>query len=540
MNTTRRGFMQQSAALGASSAAPWLASLAAIGEASAQTLPNDYKALVCVFLAGGNDHANTMIPVDLSVDQLSKPGYDNYIQYRPEIAYQWDANKLGVNQPADKTVDLIPRGDRSSLPGALNMDLVKNLVATGVGLPAGRNFAFSPPLTELKKLYDNKQLAVVLNVGTLVEPTIGFRDPGNGSFSYFAYKADGSIDNTRQALLPPRLGSHNDQQLVWQSFKPEGASNGWGGKIADTTGGSPGNRVFSCISLAGNNVYLTGDLTLPYQVTSASSLSVPLGNLRTSVYGSAACANVLGQIITGQGLGTTSQSLLEKDLTAVVRRSISADDVLRNMPRLEGDGTYTNLNVICDPYNGIDLARQLRTVAHLIRNRDKLGATTGRQVFFVQIFTFDTHSGQNAEHPWLLRQVSLSLDAFMKDISGMGMANQVTAFTASDFGRTFNSNGDGTDHGWGGHHFVVGGAVKGGQFYGKAPTFVPNGPSAAGANYRDEDNGRGRLIPSTSVTQYAATLASWMGVLDSQLPSVLPNISSFNIPGWGTKLGFMG
>jgi len=560
MNTTRRGFMQQSAALGASTAAPWLASLAAIGEASAQTLPNDYKALVCVFLFGGNDHANTMIPVDIPANQLTKPladnvlkpGYDNYIKYRREIAYQWADNKLGVNPPGldpVPSVDLIPDTKRSSVPGALSMDVVKNLVVSGTNLPAGRNFAFSPPLTEMKQQFDAGKLAVLLNVGPLVEPTIGYRSPVDGTFYYLGCKADGTADATfntngsvstaRQALLPPRLGSHNDQQLVWQAFKPEGAANGWGGKIADQMGGSQGNRVFSCISVAGNNVYLTGDLTLPYQVTASNTMSVPLGSLRTSVYGSAASANVLGQIITGQGLGTTSQSLLEKDLTAVVRRSIAADDVLRNMPRMDGDGTYTNLNVICDPNNGIDLARQLRTVAHLIKNRDKLGATTGRQVFFVQLFTFDTHSNQNAEHPWLLRQLSLSLDAFMKDITAMGMANQVTAFTASDFGRTFNSNGDGTDHGWGGHHFVLGGAVNGGQFYGKAPTFVPDGPSAAGPNYRDEDNGRGRLIPSTSVVQYAATLASWMGVLDSQLPSVLPNVTSFNITGWNMKLGFM-
>jgi len=261
MNTTRRGFMQQSAALGASTAAPWLASLAAIGEASAQTLPNDYKALVCVFLFGGNDHANTMIPVDIPANQLTKPladnvlkpGYDNYIKYRREIAYQWADNKLGVNPPGldpVPSVDLIPDTKRSSVPGALSMDVVKNLVVSGTNLPAGRNFAFSPPLTEMKQQFDAGKLAVLLNVGPLVEPTIGYRSPVDGTFYYLGCKADGTADATfntngsvstaRQALLPPRLGSHNDQQLVWQAFKPEGAANGWGGKIADQMGGLAG------------------------------------------------------------------------------------------------------------------------------------------------------------------------------------------------------------------------------------------------------------------------------------------------------------
>lgn len=542
MTTTRRGFLQQSAAMGATTAAPWLASLAAISEASAQTLPSDYKALVCVFLIGGNDHANTMIPVDLAANGVDKPGFDNYIQHRPEIAYQWDELKLGPTTGPGSNVDLLT-GNRAAVPGATSMAPVKDLVVQGTG---GRNFAFSPPLTELKQnWYDTGKLAVVLNVGPLVEPTVGYRNPTTKELFFYGYTAQGAIDTTRQATLPPRLGSHNDQQLIWQASNPEGAVNGWGGYIADQTGGSPGNRVFSCMSVAGNTVFLTGNTTLPYQVTTANSLSVPLGSLRSSVYGSTACANVLGQIITGQGLGTTAQAVLEKDLTTVVRRSISADDVLRNMTRVKNDPDYAALNLVAEDgrnggqdYPGIDLARQLRTVAHLINNREKLGASVGRQVFFVQLYTFDTHSKQNAEHPWLLRQVSLSLDAFYKDLEHLGLQDKVTTFTASDFGRTFNSNGDGTDHGWGSHHFVMGGAVNGGKLYGKAPTFVPDGPSAAGPQYRD-DTGRGRLIPSTSVTQYAATLARWMDVPEPQLPNVLPNLNKFNIPGWGTDLDFM-
>jgi uncharacterized protein (DUF1501 family) len=530
MTTTRRGFIQQSAALGASAAAPWMANLAAIGDAAAQTAVSDYKALVCVFLAGGNDHANTLVPIDLQATG-SKPGYDTYIRYRPEIAYQWDAVRVGAGAG-----QALLRSDRASLPGASNMLPLSQLVAQDAGLSAkGRSFAFSPPLTELKQLYDGGQLAVLLNVGTLVEPTRGYRAAPSAETLYYSCNADGSANLNRQAKLPPRLGSHNDQQLIWQSSNPEGASKGWGGFIADQTGGSLGNKVFSSISVAGNTVFLTGASTIPYQVTTANSLSVPLGSLRTSVYGSTAVANVLGQIITGQGV-TTGQAVLERDLTTVVRRAISADDVLRNIARQEGDATYAPLNALS---GGIDLARQLRTVAHLIRNRDKLGAAVGRQVFFVQIGSFDTHSGQNADHPWLLRQLSQSLNAFQQVLTNLGVQNNVTTFTASDFGRTFNSNGDGTDHGWGSTHFIMGGAVKGKKFYGKVPQMDPALPSPDGANYYD-DNGRGRLIPSTSVDQYAATLARWMGVPDAQLPSVLPNIGNYTgVTGWGNNLGFL-
>jgi uncharacterized protein (DUF1501 family) len=526
MTTTRRGFIQQSAALGASAAAPWMASLAAISEAAAQTAGSGYKALVCVFLTGGNDHANTLIPVDLQTNG-TKPGYDIYLKYRPEIAYQWDALRVGPGAG-----QALLRADRASLPGASNMSLLKDLVVTD----KGRSLAFAPPLTELKQLYDAGQLAVLHNVGTLVEPTRGYRASPGAELVYYGYNADGSVNLSRQAKLPPRLGSHNDQQMIWQSSNPEGASKGWGGHIADQTGGAPGNKVFSSISVAGNTVFLTGASTIPYQVTTAGSLSVPLGSLRTSVYGSTAVANVLGQIITGQGV-TTGQAVLEKDLTTVVRRAISADDVLRNIARQDTDSTYAPLNTLSP---GMDLARQLRTVAHLIRHRDKLGAApTGRQVFFVQISTFDTHSGQNADHPWLLRQLSQSLLAFQQVLTTLGVQNDVTTFTASDFGRTFNSNGDGTDHGWGSTHFILGGAVKGRQFYGKVPQFDPALPSTDGPNFYD-DNGRGRLIPSTSVDQYAATLARWMGVSDAQLPSVLPNIGNYTgVTGWGTNLGFL-
>jgi uncharacterized protein (DUF1501 family) len=395
---------------------------------------------------------------------------------------------------------------------------------------AQRKFALSPPLTELYDLYTSGKLAVLLNVGTLLEPTVAVRD-ANGGLSYRSPANINTPVNT-----PLRLGSHNDQVLTWQASSPEGAQIGWGGKIGDQQAALNKINTFTAVSVAGNTVFLTGGSTVPYQVTTDARMSVSLQALRAPVYGSAAVSNALGQIITGNGVVTSTSHIFEQDLTGIIKRSLSADDVLRGIPRQEGDTTYAKLNSLV---NDNFLAARLRTVAHLIRNNATTGAQ--RQVFFVGIDGFDNHSSQIQSHPVLLSQISQAMSAFQHAMDGIGLGDKVTTFTASDFGRTFNSNNDGTDHGWGSHHLIMGGAVNGGKLFGTPPIYgdlVTTTTRVPGVT-TFEDTGRGSLVPTTSVDQYAATLARWMGVTEANLPLIVPNISKYNLPNWKSNLGFM-
>lgn len=510
MKTTRRGFIQQTGALTAGLAGSWLSNLAAIGEASAQTAPDDYKALVCVFLFGGNDHANTLVPYD-------EGSYQIYQNMRSDLCYQKNALMIGV-------------GDKQrALPASITTPL------SSLVLPAdanGRQFALSPSLAALRKYFYGEgadlagkdKLAVLLNVGPLVEPTVGRLDAFGGVKLCKASNPD------LLAKLPPRLESHNDQQSIWQASTPEGATVGWGGKIGDSTASSNTRPLFTCISASGNAVLLTGDTTIPYVVTpNGPSASISLTALRTPLFGSSVCSQALGQIIQ---TSSSNQLIFEQDLVAITRRSISADDLLRTVtlntaaPELQYFGTQED--------KVTSLGRQLRRVAHLISKRDTLGAK--RQVFFVSLGGFDHHSGLAASHPGLLKQVGDAMAAFQQSLDAYGVSDKVTTFTASDFGRTLNSNGDGSDHGWGSMHFVMGGAVKGGKLYGTPPVFRDDTVALPQDSVVD-DRGRGRLIPTTSVDQVAYTLARWMGVPDAAigLNGFLSNIDNFD-----TKdLGFM-
>lgn len=511
MKTTRRGFIQQTGALTAGLAGSWLSNLAAIGEASAQTSPDDYKALVCIFMLGGNDHANTLVPYD-------DDSYAIYQAMRSDLCIHKHALMIGVGD------------SQRALPASITTPL------SSLTLPAdanGRQFALSPSLAALRKyfygegagLVGKDKLAVLLNVGPLVEPTLGKVDAqGN-------VKLCKTSDPEQLAMLPPRLESHNDQQSIWQASTPEGATVGWGGKIGDSTAGGNTRPLFTCISASGNAVLLTGDLTIPYVVTpNGPSASISLAALRSPLYGSSACSQALGQIIQ---TSASNQLIFEQDLIAITRRSISADDLLRTVPlstsapELQFFGTQES--------QVTHLGRQLRRVAHLISKRDTLGAK--RQVFFVSLGGFDHHSGLAASHPGLLKQVGDAMAAFQASLDAYGVSDKVTTFTASDFGRTLNSNGDGSDHGWGSMHFVMGGAVKGGQLYGTPPVFRNDTvPVSAGAVV--DDRGRGRLIPTTSVDQVAYTLARWMGVPDAAIGQngFLSNINNF---GDAKDLGFM-
>jgi uncharacterized protein (DUF1501 family) len=447
MNASRRAFLQRASALSlAGVAAPWALNLASLGAAAAATA-TDYKAMVCVFLYGGNDYGNTLVPYDQS-------NYDAYFGLRPTLAYTRTALGSTVLNPA-------------------------------TGLAGGRQYALAPELAPLLPLFDAGQMAVLLNVGTLVQPTTKAQ-----------YTA-------RSVPLPPKLFSHNDQQSVWQSSAPEGATSGWGGRMGDLFQAGNGNATFTCVNVSGNAVYLSGNSAVQYQVSTSGS--VPLKALNSPLFGSANCSAALQSIIT-----QARSHLMESELTRVVIRSIEANSLLTN--------SLTPSSAIATAFpTGNNLADQLKLVARMIASANALGAK--RQVFFVSMGGFDTHDGLLTVHPGLLATVANALSAFHSATVELGVANQVTTFTASDFGRTLSGNNDGSDHGWGSMHFILGGAVKGRRFYGTPPVVANNGP---------DDVGQGRLLPTTSVDQYAATLGNWLGVSNTDLLTVLPNLKNFD------------
>ncbi|MBI3348028.1 MAG: DUF1501 domain-containing protein [Burkholderiales bacterium] len=440
----RREFLRRASALGlAGTAAPLALNLAGIGEAAAATAPGDYKALVCVFLYGGNDYGNTLVPYD-------QPSYDAYATIRQTLA-----------TPRDQ------------------------LAATALGLNVGgRQMALAPQLPRLKALWDVGRMGLQLNVGTLIQPT-----------TLAQYKA-GSVP------LPPKLFSHNDQQSVWQSSSPEGATSGWGGRMGDLFLAGNGTSTFTCINASGNAVYMAGKQAVQYQVSTSGA--VPINGILKPLYGSQACADALRGLITAD-----RTHWMESELSRVVARSVSAQGVVSS--------ALAGLPALQTPFDtASSLSSQLLMVAKLIAARQALGAT--RQVFFVSLGGFDNHDFLVDEHPGLLTAVDNALASFYAATVELGVANQVTSFTASDFGRSLTSNGDGSDHGWGSHHFVLGGAVQGGRYWGTLPSVSVNGP---------DDVGQGRLLPTTSVDQLGATLATWMGVGASDLPRVLPRIVNF-------------
>ncbi|MEO5686661.1 MAG: DUF1501 domain-containing protein [Burkholderiaceae bacterium] len=447
-NASRRAFLQRSSMLAmAGAAAPWALNLAAMSEASAATA-TDYKALVCVFLYGGNDYGNTLIPYDAA-------RYALYQGMRPTLAYT-------------------------------QAQLAATVLNPNVALTGGLQYAIAPELAPLLPIFNAGKMGVMLNVGTLVQPTT---------------KAQYTAGNTP---LPPRLFSHNDQQSVWQSSSPEGASSGWGGRMGDLFEAGNGNAVFTCINVASNAVYLSGKVATQYQVSTTGP--VALTGVSRPLFGSSACSAALQNLVTA-----SSANLLENEYTRVTARSLSAGGTLTSA--LAAGPT---INTPFPTPGTNSLADQLKLVARMISTADAVGAK--RQVFFVSMGGFDNHDGLATIHPGLLTSVADALSAFYAATNELGVANQVTTFTASDFGRTLTAN-DGSDHGWGSMHFMLGGAVNGGRYYGTPPVVADGGP---------DDVGQGRLLPSTSVDQYAATMGKWLGISDTDLLSVLPNLGHWN------------
>lgn len=360
-------------------------------------------------------------------------------------------------------------------------------------LPGGRQIALAPQLGALQTLFNANKLAVLANAGPLIRPT------------------DRTQFLAKSVPLPPKLFSHNDQQSLWQSSQPEGSKQGWGGRIGDILASQNANATFTCMSVTGNSAFLAGQMVRQYQLDSTIGAIPVVGVTQTPpfgpLYGSVAGSTALNTILT-----RNRTHLFENDLRGVNQRSLDAYSSI-SAALATAPATMAPFNAF--PANN-SLSTQLQMVARMISVASQMNVT--RQVFMVSLGGFDTHGAQTATHPVLMTQLADALAAFQGAMDQLGIGPQVTAFTASDFGRTLVPNGDGTDHGWGGHHFVMGGAVNGRQVYGTYPELALGNST---------DSGNGRLIPTTSVEQYAATLARWMGVSDVDLPIMLPNLPNF-------------
>jgi uncharacterized protein (DUF1501 family) len=468
----RREFLRRTAALGLAGSASSLAlSLAGIGEAAAQ-VAEDYKALVCVFLYGGNDHDNTFVPFD------------------------------NTSHAVYKTLRNV--GD-----AATNIYVAPNALTplSTSGLPAGRQYAVQAAMGAMAGLYETKKMGILLNVGPLVKPTS---------------KTD--YTHAKTGDLPPKLFSHNDQFSLWQSGLiegAEGATQGWGGRLGDLYLGSDNKVHFTCINAAGNAVFMSGKDVLPYQVSSNGAIAIDSLIYSAGVYGIPAAKTALSTL-----LKTSPSHWMEKEWARVVKSSMD------NQALVSSGLKSPNVNsLFTTAFQSDSLSAQLQIVARLINARSTLGVK--RQVFFVSLGGFDHHDGLKAAHAGsdgksgLLKKVNDAMYSFYKATEQLGIANQVTTFTASDFGRTLSSNGDGSDHGWGSHHMVMGGAVDGGKFWGTAPDLSTTAIALDGP----DSVGQGRLLPSTSVDEFAATLATWMGVSSSDLATVLPNAKAFQVQG---------
>lgn len=422
----------------------------------AGALPADYKALVCLFLAGGNDANNMIVPFDTQAynDYASAAGRGAIALPRTQL--------LGITT---KRSD----GREWALHSSLNADV------------AGTNS------TGLKSIYDAGKMAILGNVGTLVVPTT---------------KAQYSA---RSVPLPPQLFSHNDQQVEWQSSVPDKPfSTGWGGRTADLLDAMNGNGSISMsISLNGQNSFQVGRRVAQFAVNPGGAISLS-GSSTSATSQAGLRTRAQNDLLSAQ-----SGNLFETAFAGLTANAVSDSALLSGM--LSGNPPFTTA------FSTSSLGQQLRTIARLIASAPQLGLK--RQIFFARIGGWDLHDAQLGAHANLFADVSRNVAAFYRATVELGCADQVTTFTASDFGRTYNTNGDGSDHGWGSNHFIVGGAVKGGDIYGNMANLTIRGPDDVGT--------RGMWLPSTSVDEYAATLATWFGVSATDLPTVLPNIGRF-------------
>lgn len=476
--TTRRHFLRRSlvacAGAGLYSAFGNLRVLAAAANQYAFPV-GDYKALVCIFLNGGNDSFNSIVPYTSSA----------YADYRSSRTVLIADGGLAFDQATLTANALDPIAASGGLPGGLPSD--------------GANYGMHPALTELRALFNGGQAAIVANVGTLLHPT-----------TQAAYQA-GTI------AVPPQLFSHSDQTTFWQTSRPDDANaNGWGGRIADRMQAANTGAIPMCISLSNNNLFQRGDIVDAYGVS-------PGGVEKLSYLGDGPESWVIPPNAAGVA---AYNALLEADAQQHVFErayALRARNAVTNYEIV--DAALAGAPALATVFPDTALGNQLRMAAQLIQVRGALGMA--RQVFYASVGNYDTHSYQVDDQDANLTQLSQALAAFHAATVELGVASSVTSFTASDFGRSLSVNGDGTDHGWGGHHVVVGGAVRGRRFYGAMPSLR--------ANANPDDTGFGQIIPTTALDQYAATLAAWFGVGTSDIADIFPALSRFD----RANLGFL-
>ena len=460
---SRRRFLGQAscAAVGSASLFSTLLNLGATNSAAGYHASgnDDYKALVCLFLGGGNDSFNMLIP-------RGNQEYNEYKTIRADLALAQDT--------------LLPITPASS---------------------NGREFGLHPTIPEVKQLFDEGSLCFMANVGTLVEPT-----------TLKTYESG-------LAKLPLGLYSHSDQIMHWQTALPDQRSaTGWGGRMADLLYSMNNNDKISMnISLSGSNVFQAGRNTVEYSIEPKS------GSTGIEGYGPGQ-EDVFNQLRTAaieSMLDLQYQNLFEQTFVNITRRALAAHEQFSSA--IAGVSPFTTT------FSTNNISRSFHMIAKTIAARQALGMK--RQTFFVLFDGWDHHDEVLKTQAKMLPIVSKALFEFYSALKEMGMQNNVTTFTASDFGRTLTSNGRGSDHAWGGNQIVMGGAVKGGDIYGTYPSLYANNPL---------DTGRGRLIPTTSVDEFFAEMALWYGVQASDLNRVLPNIGRFySTDSTSMPVGFM-
>jgi uncharacterized protein (DUF1501 family) len=477
---TRRSFLRRSAyaGLGAAACTSTIRDLRLINSVMAADPPSDYKAMVCLFLAGGNDANNWIVPTDTT-------SYDAYTAIRGNLALP------------QSSLHTLRTGPTGSDPAYVDAD--------------GHSYGFHPGCPELQTLFGEGKLGTVMNVGTLVRPTTRAQYLSNPTF-----------------YRPPQIFSHSDQVTQWQTSIPDQPpSTGWGGRIADLINATanPSGKVSMSISLNGNNTFEIGNLVSQYHVSTSGAVSLS-GSLMTGTG---------TRVAALRGLLALNHTNLQRTAYAnVLDNAIATGDLLNtsiDSTKEVADGGTWAWNTT---FPTSSLGSQMKMIARLIAAHGPF--SLNRQIFFCSIGGFDTHTAQVqlaptndttiGTHTNLLMDVSKCMYAFQRAMEQLGLSDKVTTFTASDFSRTFPTNSQGSDHGWGSHHMVMGGAVNGGQTFGHLPTLAINGP---------DDTGTGRWIPTLAVDQHSATLAKWFGLDSSALASVFPNLSRFSTP----DLGFM-
>lgn len=471
-NINRRQFLGRTSAFGFAASLGTMTSLGASRAWAADT--SGYKAMVCLFLKGGMDQTDTVIPYDHT-------SYDQLRVIREGMFSAYDVDDGASTRNRANLLQLIP--DNPEVLG-------------------GREYALPPELSPLHSMFNDRDLAVVGNVGPLLE-TVTRTTMENGT-----------------ANLPARLFSHNDQQSTWMSLDVEGSLYGWGGRFVDAAlASSPGSdATFAAISTGSNDPFLAGRTARPFRVTDKGA-PLPAMIERKWYLGYNDADDATREQIADflRRREYQSRSVFERDLHSSNVRAFENAEILI--------GARDQVAPLTTEFPTTGLGKQLKAIAETINVQQGLG--TSRQVFYATTGGYDTHRNQATDIGRRHTELADALAAFRAALIEINRWNETVLFTASDFGRTTIDNGAGTDHGWGGHHFVMGGPVRGKKIYGTIP-----GPEVGMETYTAS---RGRLIPSVSVEQYAATIGRWWGLSGSEMLTALPNLRNFD----ETNLGFL-